>query len=313
MKPRVITELQQWIKDNLIDVNGNICGSRLHNHTLFYKNNVEMINSIDTLVKIDNIRIGVKCTCILNNIFENPKCECGNNTKWIPSLKNFRRFCSNTCSGNNKDVQQSKRIKSLSNIDKNGLNSYQRIGAKNSIIKQNYTNDVWKVISNKRDLTKRNDIDKGGLNSYERGIIKQLESKRNNIDENGLNIFQLQSIKGLETKLERGLITPKEDKPDVNHYKELVIILTNDIYHNHYYYINPNNLQRGDKYHLDHMYSKHEGFKNKVPIAILCHPCNLEMLESSYNMSKRENCSHTLDELMEKIRKFENIKNLINT
>ena len=70
----------------------------------------------------------------------------------------------------------------LNNIDKNGLNSYQRGAIKGRI-------------------TKLNNIDEYGLNSYQRAAIKCKNSKLNDIDENGLNGFKRTFIKSKHTKL----------------------------------------------------------------------------------------------------------------
>jgi len=50
-------------------------------------------------------------------------------------------------------------------------------------------------------------------------------------------------------------------------------------------------------YHLDHMYSIHEGFKNNVDVSIIGHIKNLKMIPYQENLSKFNKCSITLEEL----------------
>jgi len=61
---------------------------------------------------------------------------------------------------------------------------------------------------------------------------------------------------------------------------------------------------RGPKnFHLDHKYSKLEGFKNKISPDVIGHICNLEMIPYNENTSKRDKCSITLETLLEDIKK----------
>jgi hypothetical protein len=63
--------------------------------------------------------------------------------------------------------------------------------------------------------------------------------------------------------------------------------------------INPNNLQRSrGKYHLDHKFSKTEGFKNNISPEIIGSYINLQMLTESDNCSKCYKCSISKEELL---------------
>lgn len=57
----------------------------------------------------------------------------------------------------------------------------------------------------------------------------------------------------------------------------------------------------------DHMYSILDGFVNKVDPYIISHPANCKIIKQVDNASKHSNSSITLDELIERVRKF-NIK-----
>lgn len=62
--------------------------------------------------------------------------------------------------------------------------------------------------------------------------------------------------------------------------------------------INPKNHKIGRyKYHLDHKYSIHDGFHNDVPIGIISHSNNLQILFCKDNLKKNKNSCITLNEL----------------
>ena len=56
----------------------------------------------------------------------------------------------------------------------------------------------------------------------------------------------------------------------------------------------------------DHMYSINEGFKNGVDPYYISHPANCELLLHPDNAAKNVNCSISKDELMKRIREWEN-------
>lgn len=75
-----------------------------------------------------------------------------------------------------------------------------------------------------------------------------------------------------------------------------------------------NNLNNYDKrgfyatdYHLDHMFSKYEGFIQCILPYYIGHICNLTMLEGPKNISKGKNCSLSKDELFERIDNYNKI------
>jgi hypothetical protein len=82
------------------------------------------------------------------------------------------------------------------------------------------------------------------------------------------------------------------------------------IYKKEKWWINPDDLPRGkgkDKYHVDHIFSKIDGFKNKVPIEILNNPFNLRMLSENENCSKNGDSYITLGELYEDYKLWEEL------
>ena len=60
------------------------------------------------------------------------------------------------------------------------------------------------------------------------------------------------------------------------------------------------------EYHVDHKFSKHEGFNNAIPPYILGHVVNLQWLLTEENCSKRASCHFTKEELLSEYKNYEN-------
>jgi hypothetical protein len=74
---------------------------------------------------------------------------------------------------------------------------------------------------------------------------------------------------------------------------------TKDSWYYSYSRINPDGLERGLEYHLDHIYSRKEGFDNNVPPEIIGHWTNLQMLLANENNGKCARCDKTIEKLYE--------------
>lgn len=57
-------------------------------------------------------------------------------------------------------------------------------------------------------------------------------------------------------------------------------------------------------FHVDHIVSVMDGFKNEVPPSILSHPCNLRILEAKANSAKGMKSEMTVEELYSLIEKL---------
>jgi hypothetical protein len=55
----------------------------------------------------------------------------------------------------------------------------------------------------------------------------------------------------------------------------------------------------------DHMYSIMEGFRNKIDTKLISHPANCELMIHNMNVSKNDKCSITIEELKNKISKWD--------
>ena len=337
-------ELQNWCKENLYRKDGFLNSNRLRLNQSFYKDNIEIFNQINDIVNID-IPLSKKCICLNKNIITQPLCYCGKNLKMISSGK-FQTYCSLKCSANSATVRDSCNKTKLNDLDSNGKNMHQRIGLKNSHTSsmktinekiktklkvkatklerygdENYNNIILqKETYNKKSQhekdeirrrivnTKINTIDDNGLNICQKTSIKANNTMRNDIDEFGENGHQRKFKKGLLTKINNGDITPSHLKDNTSQYYEMCDNLTNKSFHKYYYIINPLGLIRSLDYHLDHIYSKQQGYINNIPTWIISHPCNLQMLTAYDNRCKNSKCGHTIVELMLKIEEFNKLK-----
>ena len=107
-----------------------------------------------------------------------------------------------------------------------------------------------------------------------------------------------------KSRISSGDWTADEDRTDLEKYRLEVKKISARSYHDHYYKINPDNLSRSRfKYHLDHIFSVEEGFKQGVPPEVIGHWTNLRMLWHIDNSVKNIKCHKTVEQLMEDYRK----------
>lgn len=99
----------------------------------------------------------------------------------------------------------------------------------------------------------------------------------------------------------------KKAEQSLSTYQAQIRRLSEKSYNNHKSLLNPTELIRGrTSYHLDHIYSVYDGFTNNVSVNIISHPMNLRLLNYHNNITKRTKSDHTLEELIQKINKFDN-------
>lgn len=89
------------------------------------------------------------------------------------------------------------------------------------------------------------------------------------------------------------------DRPALEKYYLEVINITKQSWKSKFKEINPNNLQRSNQLHLDHIYSISEGFKNNIPAEVIGHWTNLRLIPKIENSSKGAKCHKTIEELFE--------------
>jgi phage FluMu protein Com len=102
----------------------------------------------------------------------------------------------------------------------------------------------------------------------------------------------------LLTSIANGNIRDTNDISEYEQYRKQVWKISNQQFIEHYYKINPENIRRGPKYHLDHKYSIQQGWKNNVLPEIIGSWKNLQLLPAKQNQSKSNKCSVLLEDIM---------------
>ncbi len=92
--------------------------------------------------------------------------------------------------------------------------------------------------------------------------------------------------KALSTRIAKGHAIDPSTKEPFRLYKDKVRKLSNENYRKYYHDINPNNLRRGNHWHLDHIVSIATGFINSIPAETIAAPSNLRIISAKENMSK---------------------------
>ena len=103
---------------------------------------------------------------------------------------------------------------------------------------------------------------------------------------------------------ERRIIHDEESLQNVAWYRSVITRYSNENFNKYGYLINPNKLERGEGYHLDHIYSVRDGFNNGILPQIIASPTNLQLLSSIDNQSKNRRSDMTKEELFEKYSEF---------
>lgn len=106
----------------------------------------------------------------------------------------------------------------------------------------------------------------------------------------------------INSKFKNGSIGNPALKTEFKRYEKLVDRITEYNYKLNINEINPSGLKRGLKTnHLDHSYSKFEGFKNNIPPCIIGNYKNLKIISNSLNCSKNLNSDTSLEQLLTNI------------
>ena len=178
---------------NEIDINHPKCKNNrilLLKYNNLFKSISEMIYLIKNYNNLENFYIF---------------CICGKKNNFINITKGYHKYCSMSCLNKSQEHINKIRNNAFNDIDKNGLNSYQRANKKsantmkNTICKNGLS--IKQNIILKSKQTKLNNIDKDGLNSYQRQSIKCKNTRLNDIDENGLNSYKRCIIKLKQTNI----------------------------------------------------------------------------------------------------------------
>jgi len=154
-----------------------------------------------------------------------------------------------------------------------------------------------------RNIVKETCIEKYSVDNVFKDPNIQRKQRQTVLETYGVtNVSKSQTIleKIRKSHEETGLWIPLVELSDLQKYRAEVKSITARSYHDYYYKINPNNLLRSRyEYHVDHIYSVEEGFKNKVPPEIIGHWTNLQMLWHLDNSRKNTKCHRSLEETVD--------------
>lgn len=102
----------------------------------------------------------------------------------------------------------------------------------------------------------------------------------------------------LSTRIANGIIRDPKDITEYEKYRKMVWKISNQQFIEHYYKINPANIKRGPKYHLDHKFSIQRGWQDNIPAEIIGGWKNLQLLPAKQNQKKSSKCSVLLEDIL---------------
>jgi hypothetical protein len=218
---------------------------------------------------------------IMNDIYEIPKCvETNKNTKWISYDNGYTKTIDRTT----KTKHQHKRGDFAHTYDE----------ATNK--KRSDSN----IRTAKAGLRKTQNITQESIQARTKKTAKTC-LERYGVD----NYWKTDAMRKLNSELmyERNInngCTPREKRDERRKYYDEVGYYTEKSWNDHFYKINPGRkLERGPEVHLDHIYSRSEGFNNGISAEIIGHWTNLRLISRLENSSKRHRCDKTLEQLLE--------------
>lgn len=192
---------------------------------------------------------------------------------------------------------------------KNGISSYlDKYGQEDGLI-------IFSKIQKKKAINIENQIEKHG---EELGLIKYNNWLNKQKNKNYLYFFtekygyEIGLKKWLEKNDKISLANSKIVKEDRKEFLNYIIEVNKFTRIS----LNCNNLLnielRGNEFDLDHMVSKVDGFKNKIPSYIIGHISNLKIVDRSYNRKKQHKSDNSFSYIIEKYENDIEYKKLIN-
>lgn len=125
------------------------------------------------------------------------------------------------------------------------------------------------------------------------------EFKSNYLHLQGIGCPTCGPIKASITKIKNGNAIAPETRSKYELYESLVNKFTEQSYRLKRDVLNPENHRRTMKgWHLDHIYSKQQGFIEGIPAEVIGHWVNLQLLPAEENRRKYMDCQISKDELL---------------
>lgn len=243
---------------------------KLYDSVLFYYSWLKTTTNI----------FSVAIYCILHDITEQPKCSnnsCNNLVDFYqPSKGGFRKYCSISCASSDPTVIK---IKHQTHFNNYGYNTHSQMPEE----KIKLSKACFKMNAERPESLKQIIV------------IKMNEFNKNNFD---CNTGWLPSA--IETRLKNNNLIPFESKQDFIKYRYWCEFYTNindlSLFENHEK--RDNHWKNADAYHLDHIVSVFDGFKNNIPSWIIGSKYNLRFIHYKQNLSKSKKSDMLIEDLI---------------
>ena len=219
-------------------------------------------------------------------------CGCGNKTKFISTKQGYKKYCSRKCS--TKATAKERGLKGWKNRDPNKGKEKRLETLKETLSKRTLEEKeiISKTIS---EAVKKRNIEHPDL------YVKASKTRKETcLKKYGVSHFsktEEYSRKMRISMVNKGFWTPIESKNDLEIYRRAVWNTTNK----QELTTLKNIEKRGKLFHLDHMFSIVEGFRQNIPSYIIGDINNLKILSASENRIKISKCSITKEELLDAI------------
>ena len=246
---------------------------------------------------------------LIYNEMEMPYCIGGNKAKFKSFTKGHYNICGTLgCECYKERYRRTMRTLKKTNLERYGVEcnlSLKSNREKEKATKlerygdENYNNRIKEKATklerygdenyNNHIKAKATKLEKYGDENYT-NPDKAKETKLERYGDENYNNHDKAVPKRRKTMEENGSIVPLSQMSDWEYYKSKVRKITEKSYKDHKHVINPNDYSRVlcgcDGHQLDHIESVYSGFINNVPIHIMGHPNNLQMLTWEANRSK---------------------------
>lgn len=259
-----------------------------------------IINWCDNFEILKEIEFKRKVYHYINEMINIPKCKtCNGEVKYLRIKDGYGTYCSDKCVKLSDEYYN----KWLSSVRVNMEATQEK---RKKTLEAKYGKSYNKVIQKNREASMNSKY--GVLNSFQ---ILEIQKKRKDVlIEKYNDEFYNNPDKTRMTRIKNGTQINDEVIDNFIDYKKVVMNRTLSIYRNNYKLINPENLKRSKKgYHIDHLFSIKQGFLQNIPIEIITHPCNLQMIYYKDNIKKQDECWISKDELLNNIIKYDGVIN----
>ena len=261
---------------------------------------------------------------ILNKEEKLPKCMNPNCNNIVKNFRKGRKYCSSKCC-NSDEIAKEKKVKSIQNKFGKEFTNCSQVPKikkkKEETIKKHY-GSKYKNPSEVPEIRTKiaNNIKASNLKHYGVENCMQRPEVHAKVVNTMIKLYGVpynaQRKEFWEqyfiTRLKNGNSRKLKEKKEIRNYNKIVRFITEKVYNEFRDIINPLNIKRGKKYHLDHKFSVVSGFENGINIDKICMPYNLCIIPAKENMKKHSNSSIDKLELDKLFKKFKKDKKLYN-